>query len=340
MGWAPVDYFNVGKKGAATGKLRGNMTGASGHQVLDMEMGNYIQQHIGMLSYLENQMGEIAGVSKQRQGQIENRELVGNVEHAVTQSSHITEKWFAAHDHTKLRAMATLLETAKFAWRNNKKKLQYVTDELQTIMFEVDGKQFNEAEYGLFVSNSGNDKMLEQALKQLAHAGLQNDKLNFSTLMDIYYSDSISSVRRKIEAGEQEKLQRDQQQIEQQQEHEKQMQQQQMQMQQEALQRATEDREDKQSHEKELKIMDNNTKLEVAYINSADKEHDREYDRDQDDDGILDDIELQKLLIQQQKMDQDFQIKQQKLQQDEKLKTRDLDIKEKALKQRGNAAKK
>jgi hypothetical protein len=40
----------------------------------------------------------IAGVSAQRQGQVENRETVGGVERAVNQSSHITEYWFMSHD--------------------------------------------------------------------------------------------------------------------------------------------------------------------------------------------------------------------------------------------------
>lgn len=310
------------------------MTGASGHQVLDLELGSYIQQHIGMLSYLENQMGEIAGVSKQRQGQVSSSELVGNVERAVVQSSHITEKWFSAHDNTKTRAMATLLETAKYAWRDKNKKLQYVTDDLTTVMFEVDGKIFNESEYGLFISNTSNDSALEQSLKQLAHAGIQNDKLKWSQLMDIYYSDSITSIRRKIEQGEQEQQEQKQQEEQQKQQHEQQMQQQAQQAQERALEIATTDREDRQLHEKELKQMDNNTKLEVAYINSADKE----YDRDANDNRIPDDIELQKLMQMQQKIDNDFSLKQQKLQQDDTkmqndkaLKEKDLTLKEKAL---------
>ena len=279
-----------------------------------------------MLSYLENQMGEIAGVSKQRQGQVSSSELVGNVERAVVQSSHITEKWFSSHDNTKSRAMATLLETAKYAWRDKSKKLQYVTDDLTTVMFEVDGKIFNESEYGLFISNTSGDAQLEQSLKQLAHAGIQNDKLKWSQLMDIYYSDSITSIRRKIEQGEQEQLEQKQQ--------DQQMQQQAQQAQERALEIATTDREDRQLHEKEIKQMDNNTKLEVAYINSADKE----YDRDLNNNNVPDDIELQKLMQMQEKINNDFSIKQQKLQQDDTkmqndkaLKEKDLNLKEKAL---------
>jgi len=47
-------------------------------------------------------------------------------------------------------------------------------------------------------------------MKQLAQAGLQNDKINFSQLMDIHLTPSMSDIRRKLERFEKEKAQRDQ----------------------------------------------------------------------------------------------------------------------------------
>jgi len=206
MGWAVVDPFNEGKKGQALGKLSGNFNTTG--KVLDMELGNYIQQHISMLQYIENQMGQIVGVTNQRQGQIETRELVGNVERSVTQSSHITEKWFLLHDNTKVRALEVLLETAKYAWKGQNKKIQFVLDDLSTDILDLDGNLFNESELSLFVTDGTADAELVAAMKQLAQAGLQNDKISFSTIMSIYNSDSISSIRRKIEASEDDAKQR------------------------------------------------------------------------------------------------------------------------------------
>lgn len=207
LGWAAEDPFKESNKGASTGKIAGQMSGSS--KVLDLEMGNYIQQHIMMLEFIKQELGEIAGVTLQRQGMIDNRETVGGVERAVTQSSHITEKWFMLHDNCKKRVLETLLETTKYAWRNKShEKLQYVSDEMSTVITEIDGELFNEADYGIMISNSSEDAELVQAMKQLAQAGLQNDKINFSGLMDIYLSDSMSSMRRKIEQYEDESMQR------------------------------------------------------------------------------------------------------------------------------------
>jgi hypothetical protein len=214
LGWAIEDPFKESNKGSSTGKLAGQMNQNS--KVLDLEMGNYIQQHVMMLGFIKQELGEIAGVTAQRQGQVENRETVGGIERAVTQSSHITEKWFAVHDNTKLRVLETLLETAKYAWRNkNHEKLQYISDEMASIITEIDGQQFNEADYGIMISNSSTDSELISTMKQLAQAGLQNDKINFSGLMDIYLSESMSSMRRKIETYEEETIQRQQEQHEQ-----------------------------------------------------------------------------------------------------------------------------
>jgi len=210
LGWAVEDPFKESNKGSSTGKLAGQMNQNS--KVLDLEMGSYIQQHVMMLEFIKRELGEIAGVTEQRQGQISNRETVGGIERAVTQSSHITEKWFMMHDNTKLRVLETLLETAKYAWRNKShEKLQYISDEMASIITEIDGQQFNEADYGIMISNATNDAELISTMKQLAQAGIQNDKINFSGLMDIYLSESMSSIRRKIETYEEESIARQQQ---------------------------------------------------------------------------------------------------------------------------------
>jgi hypothetical protein len=256
MGWAVEDPFKESNKGSSTGKLAGQMN--QNAKVLDLEMGNYIQQHVMMLEFIKQQMGEIAGVTPQREGAISNRETLGGIERAVTQSSHITEKWFMLHDNTKLRVLETLLETAKYAWRNKKnQKLQYITDEMSSVIVDIDGQMFNEADYGIMISNSTKDAELVQAMKQLAQAGLQNDKINFSGLMDIYLSESMSSMRRKIEQYEEDTLKR--------QEKERQ---EALQAQQEGQQAEIADRDAERTQRFKEKVLDSETKIAVAEINS------------------------------------------------------------------------
>jgi hypothetical protein len=201
MGVGVVDAFKEGQKGSAAGKLAGHMNSLPTE--FNLDMGNYIQNNVIMMNTIRQHVDEISGVSPQRQGQVDNRETLGGVERAVTQSSHITEKWFFIHDMVKVKVLEVLLETAKYAWRNKKLKRQYVMDDMTMAVLDMDGDNFATAEYSVVVANASSDMKIVSALEQLAQAGLQNDKLNFSDIMDIYMTDSVASMRRKIQASEQ-----------------------------------------------------------------------------------------------------------------------------------------
>lgn len=205
------DAFKEGNKGAATGKLAGTM-----NQQGQMSFSNSqeIQQNVVFLNMIKGQIDELTGVSPQRQGQIEQRELVGNVERSVTQSSHITEGLFAIHDYTKLKAMALVLEATKYAWRNVVAKRQLVLSDMSSIVLDMDGQSLNSAEYGIFFSNSSADMELFAKLNSLVESGLQTKMLKFSDAMALFMSNSASQIRRKIEQSEQEAIQAAQQQAE------------------------------------------------------------------------------------------------------------------------------
>lgn len=197
---AVVDSFKEGQQGAATGKLAGSMN-TQGGRAIDMETGSYIQQHIQLLEFIKMEMGEICGVSQQRQGQISNRETVGGVERSVNQSSHITEYWFMIHENFKLRCLETFLETAKIALRGNNKKVQHILDDQTIEILNIDSEEFCEPDYGLVCTSSSKTTELEQMIKQNAQAFLQNGG-GLSTIMDIYFSPSLMGMRRKLEEAE------------------------------------------------------------------------------------------------------------------------------------------
>ena len=80
---------------------------------LNLETGNYIQQHIGMLEYISQQIEATSGITRQRLGAISTSELVGNTERAVTQSSHITEPYFLRMISLKSEFVRPLLKLLK-----------------------------------------------------------------------------------------------------------------------------------------------------------------------------------------------------------------------------------
>lgn len=203
------DSFKEGSKGQATGKLVGNFP-SQGGQTIDMELGNSIQQHIQLLEFIRDELDRITGVTRQRQGEISNRETVGGVERSVLQSSHITEEYFSVHDSVKKRALECLVETAKIALRENPKKLQAIADDYSIKLMEIGGDEFAEADYGIVIDNDNNNVAIEQKLESIALAAMQNQVLSFSTIMDIYTAPSIAFIKRKISKDEKAKMQREQ----------------------------------------------------------------------------------------------------------------------------------
>lgn len=205
-GIAVHDSFKEGKKGAATGKLAASMTGNTG-QVINQQLGDFIQQQVNILNYIEMQMGRILGVPPQRLGDINNRETVGGVERAVTQSSFSTNEKYKIHDNVKKRVLTLLLETAKLAMKENPEKYAHIGDDVTAMLFEEEDPMMEE-EYGILVDNDTDISKLDQDINTLAQAAMQNQVLKFSDLLKLYSSSSIAEKTKLIEAGEEDMMQR------------------------------------------------------------------------------------------------------------------------------------
>lgn len=266
LGIAVEDSFNEGNIGAATGKLAGALNNAS-TGVIAASDGNQIQQYINLLEFIKMEMSEVAGITKQREGQISNRETVGGVERATLQSSHITEWLFVQHDDVKKRVLECFLETAKIALRGRSKKFQYILSDNSMQIMEIDGDEFAEADYGLIVDNSNGVQELNSKLDTLAQAALQNQTLSFSTIMKLFGSSSLAEKQKLVEKDERNI-----------QERQAQAQQQQAQIQQQEIEQKVQLEQAKMQQEDTLNQRDNETKILIAQMQA--------YSRNNENDGI------------------------------------------------------
>lgn len=256
MGLAVEDSFNEGNIGAATGKLAGALNNAS-TGVIAASDGNQIQQYINLLEFIKMEMAEVAGITKQREGQVSNRETVGGVERSMMQSSHITEWLFVVHEDVKKRVLECFLETAKIALRGRSKKFSYILSDNSQRIMDIDGDEFAEADYGLVVDNSNGIQELNQKLDTLAQAALQNQTLSFSTIMKLFSSSSLAEKQRLVEKDERAI-----------QERQAQAQQQQLQVQQQEIEQKAQMEQAKMQQEDALNQRDNETKILIAQINA------------------------------------------------------------------------
>ena len=323
MGFGFVNSYNESNRSSAGGA---NFNQSSQNKSLDLETGQYIQQHIAMLDYINQQIEQTSGITRQRLGAIATSELVGNTERAVVQSSHITEPYFAPHEFFKKRVCETVIEVAKECLEDNPRNFQYITDDLSTVLFKVEG-DFVNADYGVFLSNSTKDAQALENMKQLLQAAIQNEKINLSSAVDVLNSTSLSDIKAKLMTAEQQFEENQQAQAEAQQTHEQQLQADML-----AFEKEKMDRED---YNKE---QDRQTDLKIAEIKTLGFEQ----NQDADADGVPDVIEQSKLALEERKHEWARYVEEKKLKLDEKkidaentrtkedkaLKLKELDTKE------------
>ena len=324
MGLAVEDSFNEGSYGAATGKIAGALNNAS-TGVIAASDGNQIQQYISLLEFIKMEMSEVAGISKQREGQISNRETVGGVERATLQSSHITEWLFVVHDDVKKRALECFLETAKIALKGRSKKFQYILSDNSMRIMDIDGDEFAEADYGLIVDNSNGVQDLNTKLDTLAQAALQNQTLSFSTIMKLFNSSSLAEKQRLVEKDERNI-----------QERQAQAQQQQLQVQQQEIEQKAMMEQAKMQQEDILNQRDNETKILIAQINASSKMNDM-------DDGIQEPMSeeaKEKLRESIRQFDAKLALDKERLQLDKDKAKTDASLKLKQINKQNNSSKK
>jgi hypothetical protein len=287
FGW--LDPTNEILKGPSQGKSAGafNQFTAANVQLGDP---NAIQMYTNLLVDIENTLGKLAGVSGAREGQIQNREAVGNVEREVAQTSHITEKWFAVDSNFRKRVLGKLLEACKYAYKKNPKKAQYLLDDMGMVMIN-NFDEFVMSELDIHISDSSNDTMLYNELKTLAQAAIQNGQATISDLIAISQTDSIQGIARKLKDSAARIREEQNQEAEKMRENNLQIQQ--MQNEEKQANRDYESSEKEKDRAVEYAKIDQ--KREDTYINASLK--DGQGTRDSDRNGIADELDLQRTQV-------------------------------------------
>lgn len=249
---------------------------------LDLTMANTINQYIMLMDKIEAMLSEITGVSKQREGSISSNELVGNVERSVVQSAHITEPWFWTHNQVKKEALQMLLNTAKYAWKDNKVNINYVLDDA-TRAFLTLSDDFSYEDMDVFVEDTTKNQQQIEALKNLMQPAMQNGA-SLLDIAEIITMDNVTMIKNRLEEIEQKRMEQQQA-----------MEQAQAEREQQTLQMQNEIKEEElmiKEAEMDLKkyeIDQNNaTKITVAQLNA----YRGLKDQDQNDNGIPDTMEI------------------------------------------------
>jgi hypothetical protein len=224
---------------------------------IDRSISQSVQHYLGILQTLKQRVGEVSGVTAQREGEISSSELVGNVQRSVMQSNHITEYLFFSHGQLIKRVLTNLVEAAKLAWRGGK-KLQYISDDMSIKFLEVN-EDFIDSDYAVFISDSSKEARMKESMEQLANTGLQSGMLSMLDVAEILRADNSVEIYNKLKAAEQKQQEQAQQAQEAQQQAAQAENEAKMQLEQMRLQAKSADN-----------LRDNQTKMAIAQLNTDD----------------------------------------------------------------------
>ncbi len=244
-----------------------------------------IRYYTEILNFIDNQIGDAAGISKPREGQTSSNTNVGDNRQDLLQSAVITEPQFAVHDliwEEILNELVYLTQRNIFE-KGGQFSRNLLSDE-EIAVIELDGEDFINSDLGIRVSNNGAANAVLDNIKSNAQALIQNDKLNLSTLMELLSTEDLAECKmivKDIEADIQKR--------------EEALNQSQMQNEQKLEKMRIEAREDEQAHEVQLKAMEIEGNLERERIKAIASATLGTGDADTNDDGIIDVLQLEKL---------------------------------------------
>jgi len=291
-----LDLFNSLQNAELPGSgQRGKVTGATNRSNMQ-----HILNYVTLLQQLDIEIGEAAGVTKQREGQIGTYETATNAQSTINQSSYITEIFFHLHFKHWEKMMTSLVECTQYAWRDKKIVKQFVLDDLSRQVINIDGQQLYNADFGVFVSNSINDAEVINTLKQMALPILQNEG-KLTDIIKIYKALSASELEREFFKEEKDRERKQQR-----------MEEAQRQMEAQRIQAESQENQTQRDHEMQLKQMELETMVQVEMM----KIEAKSADLDRDNNGISDFLEMEK-------MRKDSELKEKQMEMDDRHKKED-----------------
>lgn len=221
------------------------------HQtVMDLSI-KTIQQYVILLDSILLEWEKLSGVNRQRQGQTGEYEGKGITQQAIMQSSHITEDYFRKISTLEEKDMQAILDYSKVAWVQGK-KTSYIMPDGTVEYLAINPIDHMESEYGIFVTDAGQDINKKQKVEALAQSMIQNG-VPASIVAEAIDSDSFTQIKEKIAKAEKMTQQ---------------LQQAQEQAQNEIAQQQIQVQQEKMAFEADQNDKDRATQIEVALIQS------------------------------------------------------------------------
>lgn len=182
-------------------------------KTLDMSLASDIGRYIELAEYLEQKCGKSVGVTDPVLGQTSASEKVANNQQNLIQTGHMLEPYFDQHNYVKLNVMQALIDVARIAYSKEDAPdyLNYVLDDMSHEMLKLDKDMLDNESLGLFIEDSSVAEEGKQTIRQLAHAAMQNQKIELSDVLKVLKHESITEAQEELELAEEKRIEREQQ---------------------------------------------------------------------------------------------------------------------------------
>lgn len=208
-----MHFFESNKIGLMDPTEEGNKLGfdvTNAAKEIDLSLASDIQNYINFCQYIEERCGQAVGITKQIEGQIGNYETAANAQQAIVQSANILEPYFDLHNLVKRDVTQALLEVAKICYTvDPPEALSFVLDDLSMELLKIDTELLENSEYGIFVANTSKEDETLQVVQQLAHAALQNQRIELSDVIKVMRSEALQEAEEQLLVAEQVRQERE-----------------------------------------------------------------------------------------------------------------------------------
>jgi hypothetical protein len=296
-----IDFFNPLQNAEKPG---GHMRGGKHSGASERSTMQHINNYISLMAAIDENISDVAGVTRQREGQSSPYEAVGNNQQAIIQSSHITQTYFHIHNQIWERVLNSLLNTSLQFYKNRGIFKQYVLDNLDVETLQLMPEDLTTYDMGIYFSNSQKDLETFSKLERLTEVMITRDQASIADLIAMFKAQSVTEIEEAMKDAVRAK--------------DRQMQAQQ-QAQQEAIKAEAEAKKQLLEDEYRLKS-DMQDKMIEAQIRMKEMDIFKyQQDLDANTNQVPDHLEVEKLKLEERKIDADTQLKREEMQSKEKI---------------------
>lgn len=172
------------------------------YQVVDMTLFDSIKQLIELQQHYKQEWDDIIGIPRQKRGQMMASDGKGTTEYSLNQSSIVTDGIFRGFEQLRESDLQGILDLSKFDVAAGGGRAIYYNDLFETVLMDIDPDAYSLAPLGVRVQQAGSILRDLDAVKGLAAQRAQDPAIKLSTLAEIVTEKNLHRLKARLKQVE------------------------------------------------------------------------------------------------------------------------------------------